>query len=524
MVPSTVGRLVDRFRSSPPLPASSRAPVDPAALWWKSGRAESPSASLSDHSRATDSAVETALFAVASAAPDSGDVISRALAVIQESRRAYETGLLRGLQPCAPMQGAPFASSSGVKPISTPFTPSALNVSASAPAESDAFDALDALNDVRPDDSVAHPTPPASAVTQPAARAPSAERLSVLSFGSSPDMSSTHVTSSRRRTSALPLGFAARIPSLRPQPELAAAEAAAAAETFCARVRAPTPPLEREARGKRTDSLTIAINAGIDSAMQTLGVPCSSADSIDSAIQALRLPAGYNEDGGGTAAARAFEDHSLYADPAVIALEDPELTIARLRRRLATVDDAFAPRLAPYTPAFAAGAAAHAAAEHAAMAAAAEASLRAEQRQCTSASSLLVYTRGVGENTTLPGPPQQPLFLSPDSTFFGTESFTGSTNAEMSGSELGAAAARTETSSLSSSASASGDESSNDDTSDDSDDGTSDESDADTLASTAVNQTAASISSTAAAATVKTADLLSRLRDAMYCSETALLI
>jgi hypothetical protein len=520
MLPSTVGRLVDRFRSSPPLPASSRAPVDPSALWWKSGRADAPSASLSDHSRATDAAVETALFAVASAAPDSGDVISRALAVIQESRRAYETGLLRGLQSCAPMRGASSASSSssGLKSTGAPFTPSALNASASAPAESDAFDALDALNDVPSAESAARPTPPAAASSQPAARAPTAERLSVLSFGSSPDASSAP-----RRTSALPLGFAARIPSLRPQPELAAAEAAAAAESFRARARAPTPPLEREARSERTDSLTVAIAAGIDSAMQTLGVPRSSAEGIDSAMQTLRLPAGYNDDVG-AASARAFDDHSLYADPAIIALEDPELTIARLRRRLATVDDAFAPRLAPYTPAFAAGAAAHAAAEHAATAAAADASLTAERSERASASALLTFARDVGENPALlRPPPPQPLFLSPDSTFFGTESVNVSSNAESSASDLGAAAAPAEsTASLSSSsASTSSDDASNDDTSDDD---TSVASDVDTSATTTLNQTGASISSTAAAAaTVKTADLLSRLRDAMYCSETVLL-
>ena len=429
---TAVGALISRFRSSPPLPQSSRPPFDPTALWWRDGNTESShakgtpsssstSTSLGDNSRVTDAAVDAALFAVASSSPAGGDVISRALAVIADSRRAYEEGLLRGLPARTPMHdfnhhlranglggggetnnnntnSSTIAGNVNIVSIQRRSGDDdednkTTTIASSTTTSTTDFDSTSVL---RHPPSLHHdshpalhrppiPTPPIAAAAVAAAPTPIPIPLSVLSFGGNLSRSSS---SSSRPGTHIPLGYAARIPSLRPQPEAVAAEEALRAATMAATTsnRAPTPPSERAARAARAAALRVSIDGGLTAALEQLHlsslqrsnivVPAPtlplSNNTVSTALDSLRLPAGY-----ATAAVSVVPppttagttDH-LYASAETIAFEDPDVTVARLRRRLAAVDDAYAPTLAPYTAAYVAGSAALAAAAAAAAAAA----------------------------------------------------------------------------------------------------------------------------------------------------------
>ena len=93
-----IAELIYRFRHSPPAPADSR---PKPRLWWLDDLSAPPPrghdvGTLLDHSRSADAAVDAALHAATAASGEGGgDVIARALAVIRESRKLYEAGVLR---------------------------------------------------------------------------------------------------------------------------------------------------------------------------------------------------------------------------------------------------------------------------------------------------------------------------------------------------------------------------------------------------------------------------------------------
>lgn len=107
--PSSIASLISRFRHDPPTASSERPQPPSHLLWWKDTPTYSKNALL-DQSRTADAAVDAAMIAFTSTGgkpgptdtEDGGDVISRALAVIKESRAMYEAGVLRGLPPSAP--------------------------------------------------------------------------------------------------------------------------------------------------------------------------------------------------------------------------------------------------------------------------------------------------------------------------------------------------------------------------------------------------------------------------------------
>ena len=345
-----------------------------------------------------DAAVDAALHAVASSSPGGVDVIARALAVIAESRRAYEEGLVRGLpahrtprRPSRSSENTNTTSASAGTNIDACGSASAASAAPAAPAaaavasqilynkknDNDDDDYDGAVYPSTPLNSLRHPPlkdplPALHRPPSPPLPLPLPPPLSVLSFGASRSASSRP---GHGHGSHIPLGYAARIPSLRPQPEAVAAEeaaraaataAAAAAAAAATSHRAPTPPAERAARAARAAALRVSIDGGLTAALEQLQLSSRGASAnanVSRALESLRLPAGYGPvlapaPAPALVPALSFTSSSHYATAETIAFEDPDVTVARLRRRLAAVDDVYAPTLAPYTAAYAAGAAA----------------------------------------------------------------------------------------------------------------------------------------------------------------------
>jgi hypothetical protein len=222
---------------------------------------------------------------------------------------------------------------------------------------------------------------------------------------------------------------------------VAAEEAAAAAAAAAAAHRAPTPPDVRAARSAHAATLRRSIDEGLSATLAVLQRSASSrasssasafaarsaaapenASDVAAALDALSLPAGLGPEAQPPPRAAAPAHAPYFASAETIALEDPEVTVARLRRRLAAVDDAYAPTLSPYSAAYAAGAAALAAAEAPPHGAAERLRASAVLRRIDAAEEALAAARPA----PLPRAPRQQaaaddseLFLSPDASLAG---------------------------------------------------------------------------------------------------------
>ena len=430
---NTIAALVQRFREAPALPSSERAPP-PSLLWWRGGSARPNN--LVAKAASTDAAVDAALHAYTSTTPSGsaaeeaqgedgssgpGDVISRALAVIRESRAMYESGVLRGLPPTTPLshQHQPAAPPTAAAP-ELPLEPHLLappTIVRSHPPSRRA-----SLGD-----SLASDAPSASfSASAAAASAAAASPAAVASLGS-PYLHLHGV----RLTSAMPLGLAAQIPCLGPS------EFLGVNGSFRRRPRAEASQSVLDHSGvedasgsgsgsalalsyweDREGQLLGAINQGLDSALASLKSPVFQAPSGEgggaagsAAPEASSVPLGpvarrASLAGGGgwreplaVPAPMATAD-DLVASAEAIHLEDPEVTLARLRRRLAAVEGESAASLAPYTSIF------QAATTAVQLQAQAQQAQQAQQRLPAQHAPSSSSSRGLDASFAPPSPPQ----------------------------------------------------------------------------------------------------------------------